>query len=69
MIIFPQENIKTNSDIGLPSKLYFKDEVKKYAHMWRDGGQFSTEKYNFDDIKKKKLELTSQFEFFFSMYS
>ena len=44
---------KTNSDIGLPSKLYFKDEVKKYAHMWRDGGQFSTEKYNFDDIRKK----------------
>ncbi len=44
---------KTNSDIGLPSKLYFKEEVKKYAHMWRDGGQFSTEKYNFHDIKKK----------------
>ena len=43
---------KTNSDIGLPSKLYFKDEVKKYAYMWRDGGQFSTEKYNFDDIRK-----------------
>ena len=44
---------KTNSDIGLPSKFYFKEEVKKYAHMWRDGGQFSTEKYNSDDIKKK----------------
>ena len=43
---------KTNSDIGLPSKLYFKDEVKKYAYMWRDGGQFSTEKYNLDDIRK-----------------
>ena len=43
---------KTNSDIGLPSKLYFKDEVKKYAYMWRDGGQFSTEKYNFDDNRK-----------------
>ena len=38
---------KTNSDIGLPSKLYFKAEVKKYSHMWRDGGEFSTEKYNF----------------------
>ena len=36
---------KTNNDIGLPSKRYFKDEVKKYCFMWRDGGQFSTEKY------------------------
>ena len=37
---------KSNSDIGAPSKLFFKDEVKKYSFMWRDGGQFSTEKYN-----------------------
>ena len=36
---------KTNSDIGIPSKKYFNDEVKKYAYMWREGGQFSTEKY------------------------
>ena len=36
---------KTNSDIGSPSKRYFDDEVKKYCFMWRDGGQFSTEKY------------------------
>ena len=36
---------KTNSDIGMPSKRYFDDEVKKYCYMWRDGGQFSTEKY------------------------
>ena len=36
---------KTNSDIGMPSKKYFNEEVKKYCHMWRDGGQFSTEKY------------------------
>ena len=34
---------KTNSDIGIPSKLFFKDEVKKYSFMWRDGGEFSTE--------------------------
>ncbi|MBD1134882.1 complex I NDUFA9 subunit family protein [Pelagibacterales bacterium SAG-MED47] len=32
---------KTNSDIGLPSKKYFYEEVKKYSYMWRDGGQFS----------------------------
>ena len=36
---------KTNSDIGMPSKRYFDDEVKKYCYMWKDGGQFSTEKY------------------------
>ena len=49
----PSGKYKTNSDIGLPSKLYFKDEVKKYSYMWRDGGEFSTEKYNFRDIEKK----------------
>ena len=37
---------KNNSDIGCPSKRFFDDEVKKYAYMWREGGQFSTEKYN-----------------------
>ncbi len=41
---------KNNSDIGVPSKKFFYDEVKKYCYMWRDGGQFSTEKYkNADD--------------------
>ena len=49
----PSRKYKTNFDIGLPSKLYFKDEVKKYSYMWRDGGEFSTEKYNFRDIEKK----------------
>jgi uncharacterized protein YbjT (DUF2867 family) len=37
---------KSNSDIGVPSKKYFNEEVKKYAYMWREGGQFSTEKYS-----------------------
>ena len=36
---------KTNFDIGIPSKLFFDTEVKKYCYMWREGGQFSTEKY------------------------
>ncbi len=36
---------RTNSDIGIPSLRYFDEEVKKYCYMWRDGGQFSTEKY------------------------
>ena len=42
----PSGKYKTNSDIGLPSKLLFKDEVERYSFMWRDGGEFSTEKYN-----------------------
>ncbi len=36
---------KNNFDIGVPSKRYFDEEVKKYSYMWREGGQFSTEKY------------------------
>ena len=36
---------KSNSEIGIPSKRFFNEEVKKYAYMWREGGQFSTEKY------------------------
>ncbi len=36
---------KTNFDIGIPSLRYFEEEVKKYSYMWREGGQFSTEKY------------------------
>ena len=43
---------KTNFDIGVPSKLFFDDEVKKYSYMWKEGGQFSTEKY----IANKDLE-------------
>ena len=37
---------KSNSEIGVPSVRYFDEEVKKYCYMWRDGGQFSTEKYS-----------------------
>ena len=44
---------KTNSDIGMPSKRYFNDEVKKYCYMWRDGGQFSTEKYTSNNNLEK----------------
>ena len=39
----------TNSDIGVPARKIFYDEVKKYSYMWREGGQFSTEKYNLKD--------------------
>ena len=43
---------RTNSEIGIPSLRYFNEEVKKYCYMWRDGGQFSTEKY----MSNKDLE-------------
>jgi len=39
------DKYKTNSDIGSPPIRYFSEEVKKYCYMWREGGQFSTEKY------------------------
>ncbi len=42
----PSGKYKTNFDIGMPSKRYFNEEVQKYCYMWKEGGQFSTEKYN-----------------------
>ena len=45
---------KTNSEIGVPSKSYFEKEIEKYSFMWREGGQFSTDKY----IKKGDLDKT-----------
>ena len=48
----PSGKYKTNSDIGVPSVRYFDNEVKKYCYMWRDGGQFSTERYT----SNKKFE-------------
>ena len=42
---------KTNSDIGIPSVRFFDQEVKKYSYMWREGGQFSTEKYILENKK------------------
>ena len=51
----PSGKYKTNSDIGMPSKKYFNDEVKKYCYMWREGGQFSTEKYNSNNDYEKKI--------------
>ena len=45
---------KTNSDIGVPSLRYFDEEVKKYCFMWKEGGQFSTERYaNFKNLENK----------------
>ena len=36
---------KNNAEIGIPSKRYFDIEVKKYCHMWKEGGEYSTDKY------------------------
>ena len=40
---------KSNFDIGVPSKRYFNEEVKKYCYMWKDGGEFSTDKYKLEE--------------------
>ena len=50
LILLKYDNIssgkyKTNKEIGVPSIRYFDKEVKKYSYMWKEGGQFSTEKY------------------------
>ena len=42
----PSNKYQTNFDIGVPSTRIFDQEVEKYCYMWRDGGQFSTKKYN-----------------------
>ena len=46
---------KTNFDIGLPSLRYFDEEVKKYCYMWREGGQFSTDKYDSENNKRNRV--------------
>ena len=42
----PSKKFQTNFDIGAPSTRVFEQEVEKYSYMWRDGGKFSTKKYN-----------------------
>ncbi len=42
----PSNKYQTNADIGVPSTRMFDQEVEKYCYMWREGGQFSTKKYN-----------------------
>ena len=42
----PSNKYQTNFDIGVPSIRIFDQEVEKYCYMWREGGQFSTKKYN-----------------------
>ena len=42
----PSKKYQTNFDIGVPSTRVFEQEVEKYCYMWKEGGQFSTKKYN-----------------------
>ena len=42
----PSNRYQTNSDIGAPGIRLFDHEVEKYCYMWREGGKFSTKKYN-----------------------
>ena len=46
---------KSNFDVGVPSKKYFNNEVKKYSYMWREGGQFSTDKYLVNENNESEL--------------
>jgi NADH dehydrogenase len=51
LILLKYDNIasnkyQTNFDIGVPSIRVFDQEVEKYCYMWREGGQFSTKKYD-----------------------
>ena len=50
----PSGKYKTNFDIGVPSKLEFENEVKKYCYMWREGGQFSSLSYKTNENKTTK---------------
>jgi len=54
LILLKYDNIssnkyQTNFDIGVPSTRLFDQEVERYCYMWREGGQFSTKKYNIDN--------------------
>ena len=42
----PSKKYQTNFDVGVPSTRMFDQEVEKYCYMWREGGKFSTKKYN-----------------------
>ena len=35
-----------NDSIGVPSKRFFSEEVKKYSYMWKEGGEYSKEKFS-----------------------
>ena len=44
----PSKKYQTNFDLGVPSTRLFDQEVEKYCHMWREGGQFSKKKIQYN---------------------
>ncbi|MDA7755701.1 complex I NDUFA9 subunit family protein [Candidatus Pelagibacter sp.] len=56
LILLKYDNVssnkyQTNFDVGVPSTRLFDQEVEKYCYMWREGGQFSTKKYDINNSK------------------
>ena len=54
LILLKYDNVssnkyQTNFDVGVPSTRLFDQEVEKYCYMWREGGQFSTKKYDINN--------------------
>ena len=41
----PSGRYKTNFDLGLRSSRFFDEEIKKYSFNWREGGQYSRDKF------------------------
>ena len=41
----PSGKYKTNFDLGLISNRIFDEEIEKYSYNWRDGGQYSKDKF------------------------
>ena len=41
----PSGKYKTNFDLGLRSSRFFDEEIEKYSFNWREGGQYSRDKF------------------------
>ena len=41
----PSGRYKTNFDLGLRSSRFFDEEIEKYSFNWREGGQYSRDKF------------------------
>ena len=41
----PSGKYKTNFDLGLNANRIFDEEIEKYSFNWREGGQFSVNKF------------------------
>mgnify|MGYP001182773696 FL=1 len=41
----PSGKYKTNFELGLIANRIFDEEIEKYSYNWRDGGQYSKDKF------------------------